>query len=102
MSERNIVVTEHALKQMQERKRDFRPYSVLEEEIQLEVNAAFKAGRVRDHRPKGFLLYGRTNNKLPDGQRLALNADHSLAWIIKPEDGTEIVLTTLTRTGVNR
>lgn len=99
---RQIVITEHALIQYQERRRDFRPYSVLEEEIRQAVLAAFAAGRVRDHRPKTFILYGRNNNKLPEGQRLALNEDESLAWILKRESDADVVMTTLTRTGVSR
>ena len=99
---REIIVTEHALIQYQERRRDFRPYSILEEEIRESVLAAFAAGRVKNHRPKGFLLYGRSNNQLPAGQRLALNEDESLAWILKRESNTDVVMTTLTRTGVNR
>lgn len=99
---REIEVTEHALLQYQQRKRDFRPYSVLEEHIKSEVEESFRAGRVKDHRPKGFLLYGRSNNQLPQGQRLALNEDESIGWIIKRERSSDVVLTTLTRTGVNR
>jgi len=97
---REIIVTEHALIQYQERRRDFRPYSVLEKDIRESVLAAFAAGRVRNHRPEGFLLYGRSNRQLPPGQRLALNEDETLAWILKRESNVDIVMTTLTRTGV--
>jgi hypothetical protein len=98
MKHREIIVTEHALIQYQERRRDFRPYSVIEDEIRQEILAAFAAGRIRNHRPKTFMLYGRSNNSLPPGQRLALNEDESLAWILKRESGVDIVATTLTRT----
>lgn len=101
-TERQIQVTEHALIQYQERRRDFRPYSVIEEEIRQEVLAAFASGRIRNHRPKDFMLYGRNNNQLPAGQRLALSEDGRTAWIIKRESDAEVVMTTLTRTGVNR
>lgn len=100
--QREIVVTEHALIQYQERRRDFRPYSVLEEEIVNEVRAAFAEGRVRNHRPRYFMLYGRRSNALPDGQRLAMNRDESMAWIVQRESGADVVMTTLTRTGVSQ
>lgn len=100
--QREITVTEHALIQYQERRRDFRPYSVLEEEIRESVLAAFAAGRIMDHRPKDFMLYGRSNNQLPPGQRLALSENGTLAWILKRESYVDVVMTTLTRTGVNR
>lgn len=96
---REIIVTEHALIQYQERRRDFRPYSVLEEEIRVEVVAAFAAGRVRNHRPKSFMLYGRNNRQLPPGQRFALNEEETLGWILKRDSQADIVMTTLTRTG---
>lgn len=102
VTERLIVVTEHALIQYQERKRDFRPYSVLEQAIRDEVRTAFARGRVKNHRPKGFLLYGRSNKQLPEGQRLALNENETIGWIVKREEKADVVLTTLTRTGVNR
>ncbi len=97
-----IIVTEHALIQYQERRHDYRPYSVIEEEIRDAVLAAFQAGRIKNHRPKDFMLYGRNNSQLPDGQRLALSEDGRIGWVLKREEETEVVMTTLTRTGVNR
>jgi hypothetical protein len=100
--QREITITEHALIQYQVRRRDFRPYSVIEEEIRQEVLAAFAAGRIRDNRPMTFMLYGRNNKQLPPGQRLALNEDESMAWILKRESDADIVMTTLTRTVASR
>ena len=99
--EREIIVTEHALIQYQERKRDFRPYSVIEGIIINNVRRAFAEGRVRNHRPKHFLLFGRSNKQLPAGQRLALNEDESIGWIVKREANADVVMTTLTRTGIS-
>lgn len=101
-AKREIVITEHALIQYQERRLDFRPYSVIEEEIRDAVRAAFQGGRISNHRPKDFMLYGRSNRQLPEGQRLALSEDGRTGWILKREDNAEVVMTTLTRTGVNR
>lgn len=100
--EREILVTEHALIQYQQRKRNFIPYSVLEAEIRKSILDAFADGRVKDHRPKTFMLYGRRSNQLPAGQRFALNEDGTIGWIIQRESGRDVVMTTLTKTGVNR
>lgn len=104
MSDRQLIVTNHAIQAYRRRLRDTRKDHVLEEEIRDCVGAALEAGLVYDRRPPGFVLYRRKSDKLPPGQRFVqCDRDSNYGFILKrtKEEG-DIVVTTLTKAGVRR
>lgn len=90
----------HAAERMRERLRKAMPLRDLIDEIERLVRCGFESGQSLDHKPKNFLLYGRTKVALPPGQRFVWCGDEPrFGFVIKREpDGTDLVMTTLTRT----
>lgn len=79
-----------------------RPFRVVEQEVHDCVEAAFAAGRVFNHKPEGFILYGAKNKNLPAGQRFVQCSD-DYGFIVKREPGgDDIVITMLSRVGVRK
>lgn len=79
-------------------------YYELEREIAACVGYALENGMALTHKPKGFVLYGRKSNALPDGQRFVrCEEDSSYGFIVKRDPaGKDVVLTTLSRVGVRK
>lgn len=98
--DRTIVVSHHAATRMRERLAERAPLRVLIERIEELVRCGFETGQVIDHKPKNFLLYGRTKDALPRGQRFVWCGDEpQFGFIVERKpDGTDVVMTTLTRT----
>jgi hypothetical protein len=106
MASRSILVSHHATEALRNRQHvravDKRPFRVVEQEIHDCVEKAIAEGRVFNHRPEGFVLYGRKNRQLPGGQRF-VQCDDDYGFIVKRDPlGDDIVLTMLTRVGVRK
>lgn len=132
VSEREIIVTRHAVEAYSRRRNDSRSlellaaadwnpdivrqrygldqvdhllalYYELEREIAACVGYALKNGLALTHKPPGFILY-RHKDKLPNGQRFVrCDEDSDYGFIVKRDPaGQDIVLTTQTRVGVRR
>lgn len=104
--ERVLTITRHAVIQYCKRRNDKRPFQVVEDEIRDCVSTALESGYIFDRRPKGFLLYGRHSDVLPEGQRFVqCDKDANYGFIVKrhtdPAEG-DVVVTTLTKAGVHR
>lgn len=102
MKKRPIIVTTHAIEAFARRLRDERDHFEIAAEIRECVAMALESGHVYDHRPKGFVLYGRKNNAMPPGQRFVqCDQDSNIGFIIKrTRDEGDIVVTTLTKAGI--
>lgn len=98
----NILVSDHAVRAYRQRTSTWKSFHVLEREISNCIKRALKAGRELDHKPEGFVLYGRKSNRLPAGQRFVQCTD-DYGFILKPIEGdTHVVVTMITRAGVRR
>lgn len=104
MTDRPITVTKHAVEMFARRKNDRRPYRLIEQEIRECVSIALERGNIYERRPEGFLLYGRKKGAMPPGQRFVrCDEESNYGFVIKrTTDEGDIVLTTLTRAGVNK
>jgi hypothetical protein len=81
---------------------DKRPFRVVEKEIHDCVETAIAEGRVFNHRPEGFVLYGKKHNNLSPGHRFVQCHD-DYGFIVKRDPaGDDIVVTMLTRAGVRK
>ena len=103
--ERPIIVTNHAVDAYRRRRNDQRTTKAIRIEIQECVKAALESGRVLAERPPGFTLYGRKKKTtLPPGQRFVqCDEDSDFGFILKRTvDDGDIVVTTITRAGVQR
>lgn len=102
---RRIRVGDHAVDQYRQRIRpeDLRNKTIRNTIADL-VRCGISAGNVRDHKPKGFLLYGQRDGKLPAGQRFVWCMDEPrVGFIVLRQPGEDdFVKTTLVRVGVNR
>jgi len=81
---------------------DSRPFLVVHDEIAECVSEGIRVGRIFDHRPEGFVLYGRKSKSLGDSNLRFVQCEDSYGFIIDPRDGYDIVKTMITRAGVNR
>lgn len=122
MTDRPIIVTRHAIETYGRRRNDGRlrtlednlwdlaieevkeAYFGLEQEIRDCVRMGVRSGLIFNHRPKGFLLYGRRNTNLPPGQRFVIcDKKSNYGFIIKRTvDEGDIVVTSLTKAGVSK
>lgn len=68
--------------------------------VQSGVAEALRAGRVADEKVDGFVLYGRKPTRLADGYRFCWNEDRSYGWVIRRDEGRDLVITTISRAGV--
>lgn len=95
-----IQVTEHAIEGYRRRRANQRGFRAIEADITQMVEKVISDGRLLNHRPKGFSLYGRAKsaNVLAEGQWFAVCGD--LGFILKKDgDRRWVVVTTLNRTG---
>ena len=133
MNGRELIITRHAVESYSRRRKDKRSlrllaqadwnpdivrkifgpdetewllkvYYDLEREIAACVGYALENGLALNHKPKGFVLYKRKSDALPDGQRFVrCEEDASYGFIIKRDpNGQDVVLTTLTRAGARK
>lgn len=88
----------------QEASRLMLAYNGFAEEIREQVRCGLEAGTVLDHKPPGFILYGRRSAALPQGQRFVWCGDEpQVGFVLKRDpDGPDVVMTTLNRVGVRR
>lgn len=98
-----IVVTAHAVERATGRYRlNGAPVDVVRRRISEEVRAAVAAGRVRNHKIDGFLLYHEKRKQLPPGKQFVYSADEQHAWIVVRQGDADVVVTSLSRPGVRR
>lgn len=102
-SGREIMVSQHVVNRYRERRGgDRRPFATVHDEIVGQIREGMKNGRVFNHKPEGFVLYGRRSDRLPSSQRFVL-CDARYGFVIERKpDGRDIVMTMLTRVGVRR
>lgn len=102
--DRKITVTKHAVETYARRKNDRRPAKVIAAEIRECVAIAIERGNIYDQRPDGYLLYGRKRRDMPAGQRFVrCDEESNYGFVIKrTTDEGDIVITTLTKAGVNK
>lgn len=96
---RPVEVTAHAVERQRQRARDGQHDIAIRFEIRQAVYAAIAAGRVRNHKIKGFGLYGAKRKQLPPSQRFVFTEDETRGWIIVREADVDVVITSLSRTG---
>lgn len=132
-TERRLIVTRHAVSQYSLRRNDSRSllllekvnwnlgklieegytradlkdfinlYNELDREIRDCVRSALAEGRELDRKPKGFVLYRRKDNRLPEGQVFVrCDEESNYGFIIKREESEDVVMTTVTKAGVRR
>lgn len=85
----------------QEADRLLQIYNELEREIRLAVECGIKGGKVMNHKPKSFMLYGHKRQSLPDGQRfIYCEDDPQIGFIVKRHaHGEDVVTTSISRIG---
>lgn len=99
---RKVTVTSHAVQAYRDRLKDSRPLRELETEIAELVRCGTESGTIFDHKPEGFVLYGR-KNKIPPGQRIIYCGEEPrVAFVVKRFPFEDVILTTLVRVGVAR
>lgn len=98
-SHMKVYVTKHAIDEYRRRRANQRGFRAVEADIQEMVEDVIATGRVLNHRPKGFSLYGRKKSasSLAPGQWFAPCGD--IGFILKKENNEWVVVTMLTRTG---
>jgi hypothetical protein len=79
-------------------------YKTIGQEIIDCVRTGIEQGLVFTRKPANFFLYGQKHADLPDGDRfVCCDPDPEIGFIVKRKtDGRDIVVTTLTRTGVHK
>jgi hypothetical protein len=79
-------------------------YNELRQEIVEAVRCGLEQGNILDHKPDGFVLFGRKKNDLPKGQRFVWCGENpQVGFVLKREPGApDVVMTTLSRVGVRR
>ena len=95
-----IHVSVHAIEAYRRRRANERSIRAVEHDIREMVSKTISEGRVLNHRPDDFLLYGRARStkQLAEGQWFAPCGD--IGFILKRDGKEWIVVTMLTRTGV--
>jgi hypothetical protein len=100
--ERGILVSMHAVDRYRRRNNIPRePLRQTEQRISDCIRLAISEGRIFNHKPNGFLLYGEKRKQLPSEQRF-VQCDESYGFIIRRAPGEDIVLTMLSKAGVRR
>ena len=96
----NIHVSRHAIDMYRSRRANARGIAAVDADIKEMVSKVVSEGRVLNHRPNDFLLFGRSKSTKPlaPGQWFAPCGD--IGFILKREGKTWIVVTMLTRAGV--
>lgn len=95
-----VHVSLHAIDMYRSRRANARSLRAVEDDIREMVSKTISEGRVLNHRPADFILYGRAKRtkELAPGQWFAPCGD--VGFILKKEGKTWIVVTMLTRAGV--
>ena len=102
-SAREIMVSHHVVLAYRRRMGgDNRPFLVVHDEIAECVAEGIREGRMFDHKPKGFILYGRKGTALDPRHRF-VQCDESYGFIIdRNPNGNDVVVTMLSRAGVRK
>lgn len=101
--EKKFTVSDHALQQYRKRYPGRLSRKALEAEIYEHVSQGIAAGHVLRRKPDAFRLYAEKRKDLPAGRRFVYrHPDASVGFVIAREPQEDIVVTTLTRSGVHR
>jgi hypothetical protein len=101
-SEYEIIASRHVVDRYRQRKLGFsdrRPMSHLVDEIVAAVREAIRGGRVYNHKPRAFGLYGERRRQFPPDEHFILCDDEVGFMLKRLPTGDRVVTTMLTRTG---
>lgn len=98
---RPLVVLPHAIKRARQRfQLADSTDRMIERYLCAEVRAALEAGRIKDHKPKAWRLYGERSCVLDHViDRFVWDVAEERAWILRRESARDVIVTALSRPG---